>query len=144
MKAAICLLSLLVSFSGFASELDRDVSNQEGSNYAGTVVLRIDETTNKVEMFETNEVFSDQEIEAVSSNFQFQEVEQANLKNELDQEAGSSSWYFYYNYGYNYGWNSGYYNNYYYYPTYYRYGYSYRPYYRYSYNRYRYYCYRWY
>ncbi len=143
MKSIFFLSALyLMSWGAIGSELDRDMANQEGANYAGTVILRVDQQTDEVAVFETEQTFSDAEIESVSANFEYQPLPSNKIQNELDEEAGTSSWYFYYyrapiRYGYGYGYR---------YPYYYRYGYSYAPYYNYySYNRrYSYYCYRWY
>lgn len=130
-------LSVLVFLIGalgttaFANELDRDegVVNA-GRELSGTTVLRVDNQTGEAAVLKTNKVpgSEDEAQELVRGNFS--PVDPGRNVNELDTDAGSSSWYFYYRSSYNYS-----------YESYYYYGNWYRPYYTYTYRRYSYYYY---
>jgi hypothetical protein len=120
------LMAIFSAYSGAqASELDRDNSNQQ---IQGTVVFRVDNRDGSVAKLETSEVIaSTAEAQELSAG-QFAPVANEKVRTELDNEAGASSWYFYYNYYYSYA----YYNC---------YGRSYAPWYNYSYGYYSYYYY---
>lgn len=124
------LMSALIALGGstaIASELDNEgsVTNQ---GLQGTVVIRVDSRDGSVAMAQAQAVPADsREAKALSQVASFRKVGTGNLRSELDQDAGASSWYWHYNpYSYSHlGW----------------YGYNYRPYYTYSYSYYSYYYY---
>lgn len=117
--------------AGFASanELDRNPVNE---GLKGTVVVRVDQRTNAVAIAQADVVpATEAQAQALASKAAFSPVAPKNLRGELDNDGGASSWYWC-NYGYNYGYL-------------YWYGYSYNSYYSYSYGYYSYYYYgrRW-
>lgn len=128
MKHLLLLGALLVSSWSMAGELDQDQTNQ-GLN--GTVVVRVDSRTQDVSVLKTDAIVQNtQEAVALTTADSFLAAPAQNIKSELDQESGSSSWY----------WYCGYRQ-----PTYlYWYGYTYYPTYTYSYSYYTYYYYSWY
>lgn len=130
MKHLILVAALaLGASSAFAGELDNE-SSVTNQSMNGTVVIRVDNRTNQTAVLASEQ--------AVTSNAQAQVLAQtgsfdqsAPVRNELDQDGGASSWYFYsgynyYSYVYWYGnwytpcytYNYGYYS-YYYYSNYY-------------------------
>lgn len=146
--ATLVGVSLFTNFSN-ANELDQDVANQNRQELKGTVILRIDTRTNEISSVAISEldVKSKEEAIALAKTASYKDHKSDRLRTELDDETGSSSWYWYYG-GYPY-YSYPYYSYAYYYPTYYYYGYSYNPYYSYNYGYYNYYWYgncnyRWY
>lgn len=133
MKTLLIAVAMVAGFAtpSFAGELDNDaaVANQ---NITGTVVIRVDTRTKAVSALQTDRLMKS-EVEAQSlTSEKFDAVPAAQIRSELDQDGGSSSWYFYYGYNYNYGYNYGYMN---------WYGNWYQPCYTYTYNNYSYYYY---
>ena len=128
MKTLLMTAALLVSSFAFASELDQDMTNQ---GLTGTVVMRVDSRTNAVSMLKTDAIVTSEiQAQALAKTGAFETAPMKNVRTELDQEAGASSWYWYC--GYNY-------------PSYlYWYGYNYYPVYTYYYSSYTYYYYSWY
>ena len=121
----------VASATSQANELDLDLTNVIHEDKQGTVVLRVNNETNEVSVFETRDtLLVSGELNETLSQATYEGVENSKLKSELDEESGVSSWYFYW----------GFYTT----PSYYYYGYYYRPYYTYRYGYYSYYCYnRW-
>ncbi len=131
MKRLVSIFALVVGFQAHASELDNDgaIANQ---GLTGTVVIRIDQRDNSVAFVQSEKALNSQTEVATVLKSEFKAVPAAQLKKELDKEAGASSWYYYnspYNYYYNNCLNYGGYN---YYP-YYSYNTSYYSYYYYGY-----------
>lgn len=129
MKSLFLTAALFVSSFAFAGELDQDVTNQ---GLTGTVVVRVDSRDKSVSVLKSEVVpASKKEAQTLAASGAFQAAPSDKVRTELDNEAGSSSWYWYCGYNtspylYWYGYN--------YYPTYY-YSYSYYTYYYYSYYR---------
>ncbi|MGZ3775372.1 MAG: hypothetical protein ACXVCY_14520 [Pseudobdellovibrionaceae bacterium] len=116
------------SFS-FAGELDNE-SSITNQSMNGTVVIRVDTRNNQASILTSNKpMTNDAEAHAFVEAGSFQNVPAAHLKNELDQDGGASSWYYYH------GYNS------YYYGSMYWYGSWYTPCHQYYYGYYRYYYY---
>lgn len=116
---------LVGASSAFAGELDneRAVTNHQGaavsapaakgqsSKLNGTIIVRVNKNTHKAEYFKTNVVpKSKAEAENLAKLGQFQAVPAKAVRKELDQDGGTSSWYFYPNYGgyRGYGYGGGY------------------------------------
>jgi len=112
-----------------AGELDNEsgVTNKE---LQGTLVLRVNTLTNESSFVKTDVAMtSEADAKAFAAAAAFTAVPASNLKSELDQDGGTSSWYFYYpNYNY-------------YTPVCNWYGNYYNPYYTYNYGYYNYYYY---
>ena len=123
----VAALALGVTSAAHANELDNEssVTNQAMN---GTVVVRVDTRNNQTAVVTSGKVMtSAQDAQHLAQSGKFQEVSADNVRSELDQDAGASSWYFYS--GYNY------------YSQVYWYGNWYAPYYAYNYGYYRYYYY---
>lgn len=123
-------LALGVSSFALAGELDNEagVTNKE---LTGTLVLRVDTRTNEAAYVKLDAgLNSEAEAIALAQSATFSKVPAANLKTELDQDGGASSWYFYSPYQYPY-----------YTPACNYYGNYYNPYYSYNYGYYNYYYY---
>lgn len=133
MKSLLIAVALVAGFAtqSFAGELDNDaaVANQ---NIPGTVVIRVNTRTKEVAALHTNAVMQNEAQAQALTSKNFKAVSADNVRSELDQDGGASSWYFYSGYNYNYGYNYGYMNY---------YGNWYQPCYNYSYNNYSYYYY---
>lgn len=103
------------------------------ANLEQPVVVRYNPQTGAVDQVTLKkEVASPSEAAAIAQAGDFRAVQAQNVAlNELDREAGASSWYWYCSYcGYpNYGYNYLTYS-----PVYYYYGANYYPYYNYAYN----------
>ena len=113
----------------WAGELDNDAAIAN-SGLKGTLVVRVDDQTGEIAYLKSD--VASPTLEAATtivSQGEFQPVPAANLRTELDQDAGASSWYFmcgrpwwgqtyWYGYVYRpyYAWNWGYYHYYYYNP----------------------------
>lgn len=137
----------------FAGELDneRGVTNKDNMN--GTLILRVDKRNSKAEYVATEKVMANKDsAKSYSKSAKYKKLPSGKMRGELDQNGGSSSWYFYngYNNGYNGqypggypGNNNGFYNgNYGYYNPYCNYyGQNYQPYYSYNQGYYNYYYY---
>lgn len=162
MKYLLCSLLFIFGTSSivFAGELDneRGVTNKDTMH--GTLILRVDKRTNKAEYVATEKAMPNRNhAKAYSKSASYKKVPAGKIRGELDQNGGSSSWYFYNGYnngynngcyngycgqpGYNNGYNNGYYNgNYGYYSPYCNYyGQNYQPYYYYNQGYYNYYYY---
>lgn len=102
------------------------------------VIVRFNPQTGAAEQLVLEkEIETKEEAAKIAKSGKFKAMANENVAvNELDREAGASSWYWYCNYCYGGGYN---YANY--YPQYYYYGQSYYPYYNYSYNNCYYYYY---
>lgn len=122
MKNLLLIGALLMGASAFAGELDQDMSNQ---GLRGTVVMRVDTRDNSVSYVKTDAVpANEQDAKALAANSTFVAAPLANVKGELDNAAGTSSWYWYCGPQY---------------PTYLNwYGYNYYPMYTYTYAYYTY------
>lgn len=133
MLKIIAALSLVASMNAYASELDQDeVITNQGPQ--GTVIIRVDQRDGAVSMVKTDDVLSNaKQAHSLAEMAEFNTISAANLRNELDETAGSSSWYYVYTP----------YANYPYYNCLNWYGYNYYPYYNYSYGYYNYYYYGW-
>jgi hypothetical protein len=129
----LILASLLASFSAFAgpSELDRDITIRSSAELAGTVILREDLSTGEMAVFETTADYEKGQLEALAQVSSFEKLASDRIIDELDQEVGVSSWYWFGGYGYGYNWGYGYYYS----------NYWYSPYYYWATPRYRYWCY---
>lgn len=141
MKSILLAASLIMGASfAFAGELDNDSAYTNRQSLQGTVVVRVDTENNSVAYMKTAKVpGSEKEAKAMASNQNFSKLSANNMRSELDQDGGASSWYWYpgYNYGYNYRYSYGYYNS----SNLYWYGNTYRPCYNYTYGGYSYYYY---
>lgn len=130
MKHLILVAALALSAgSAFAGELDNE-SSVTNQSMNGTVVIRVDNRTQQTAILASEKaVNSNSQAQVLAQTGSFQET--ANVRSELDQDGGASSWYFYsgysyYSYVYWYGswyspcytYNYGYYS-YYYYSNYY-------------------------
>lgn len=126
MKHLILVAALVLgSGSAFAGELDNE-SSVTNQSMNGTVVIRVDSRNNQTAVLASEQVVtSDAQALALAQSGSFEQT--ANVRNELDQDGGASSWYFYS--GYNY------------YSYVYWYGNWYTPRYTYSYGYYSYYYY---
>lgn len=125
------ILSLVAATQAQANELDNPatVTNQD---LQGTMVIRVDNRDQSASFLKTDALLGNQEQALQLSQGEFQAMS-LDQRSELDQEGGSSSWYYYYaNYSYGYG----YYN-----PCLNWYGRTYNPYYSYNYGHYSYYYY---
>ncbi|MNT27307.1 hypothetical protein D3C72_1629330 [compost metagenome] len=129
MKQLLLAMALMLGTAGFASanELDNEPTNQSAMD--GTVVIRVDNRTQETSILKTSEVMNGKDAaQALAKDGAFAKVPKSNVRTELDQDGGASSWYWYggYNY-YNYMyWYGSYYN-----PCY-TYNYGYYSYYYYS------------
>lgn len=133
-------LILATSFAG-ARELDNDSAYTNQQSLKGTVIVRVNTQDNTVAYTQAAQIpGSEKEAIALSANSSYRKVGAANLRSELDQDGGASSWYWYPGYNYNAGYNWGYGYNYQ-YSNLYWYGSYYRPTYYYSYGSYQYYYY---
>lgn len=129
MKGLILSAALVLGLAGtaFAGELDNE-SSVTNQSMNGTVVVRVDNRTNQTAVLASaTAVNSDAQAQVLAQTGSFQEVSATNVRNELDQDGGASSWYFYS--GYNY------------YSYMYWYGSWYQPCYTYNYGYYSYYYY---
>lgn len=127
--------TLGASSFAFAGELD-DESSVTNQSMNGTVVIRVDTRNSQTSVLTTSKpLTSDTEAHSLVETGSFKNVPATNVKKELDQDGGASSWYFYN--GYN-GHNG--YNNYS-YGYMYWYGSWYSPCHSYSYGYYQYYYY---
>ncbi|MEK2644088.1 hypothetical protein [Bdellovibrio sp. BCCA] len=132
----VAALALGVSASAFAGELDNE-SSVTNQSMNGTVVIRVDTRTNQTAVMASDKVMAnDTQAQALALKGTFQAVSAENVRSELDNDAGASSWYFCNPCG---NYNSGY--NTYYYSYVYWYGTWYTPCYTYSYSYYQYYYY---
>lgn len=123
------ILTLGAGSFAFAGELDNE-SSVTNQSMNGTVVIRVDTRNNQTSVLTTNKpVANESDAHSLVESGSFQSVPAANVKSELDQDGGASSWYFY----------NGY-NNYY-YSYMYWYGSWYTPCHSYNYGYYRYYYY---
>ncbi len=152
MKSLLTFALLAVAVSASGGELDRDQPNVGSSE--STIIVRVNTQTGAVEKLEISEGLAIAQAEELAKDVSapFEMVQKSQIKTELDQEAGSSSWFWFcptynsypsygYGYGANYGntgfnsygnWYSNYYSyntgnyNYYYYQPYYgnNYGYN--------------------
>lgn len=130
------LLAALLSLGSFSAlatgELDNEasVTNQ---HLQGTVVVRVDSRDNTAAYLRTDSVIvSPEEAKALAGNGDFKVVQAENMRTELDNTTGASSWYYYY---------QGYYGNPYYNNCLGWYGANYYPFYSYNYSYYNYYYY---
>lgn len=144
MKSLMTLAaSIVLAVTANAGELDNNQPNV--SSTESTIVVRVNTQTGAVEKFELNANLSKADAQALAqdASVQFEKAKSSQIKGELDQEAGASSWYWYcpqyystpsYGWGYNYG-NTGFYNYGNWYSSYYNYNYGnwnyyyYQPYY---------------
>jgi hypothetical protein len=129
MKALLIVLSLVAGLttSVFAGELDNEgaVVNQ---TLQGTVIVRLDTRTHEVAAVKLSDVMNS-EVQAQNAvNNSFQTLPATQVRSELDQDGGASSWYFYT--GYNYYSYLNWYGCW--YAPYYTYNYGYYTYYYYS------------
>lgn len=129
MKSILLAMALIAGLatSAFAGELDNEasVTNQQ---IQGTVVVRVDQRTHQVAAFKTSAVMESPSQAQALVNNDFQPLASNQVRSELDNDGGASSWYFYvgYNY-YNYvNWYGCWY------APYYTYNYGYYSYYYYS------------
>lgn len=122
MKHLLLIGAMLMTAPAFAGELDQDMSNQ---GLRGTVVMRVDTRDNSVSYVKTDAVpATEQDAKVLAETGSFAPAAIANVKTELDQSAGTSSWYWYCGPQY---------------PNYLNwYGYNYYPMYSYSYSYYSY------
>lgn len=129
MKSFILAAALVFAAgSAFAGELDNEssVTNQAMN---GTVVVRVDARNNQTSVMTSDAaVRAGNEAQNLVETGSFKAVGSKNVKSELDQDGGASSWYFYNGYNNYYGCVNWY-------------GNWYRPYYTYNYSYYRYYYY---
>lgn len=128
LTSSVALLLILASGTVVqANELD----NEQGAatrQLQGTVILRVDKRTNRLDYIKTDKTMkSKEQANKTALGSKYKSVPSSRARSELDQDGGSSSWYFY--------------GNYYYYPNCYWYGYYYNPYYYYSWGPYNYYYY---
>lgn len=133
MKTILIAASLLMSAS-FASarELDNDSAYANQQSLKGTVVVRVKQDDKSVAYLKTSKVpGSESEAKVMAQNKNYRALPAQNLRSELDQDGGVSSWYWYPGYNYNY----------YSYSSLYWYGNSYQPCYYYTYGGYSYYYY---
>lgn len=129
MLKTLSLLTLILGFgfSVFASELDND-NNTANQEIKGAVIVRVNNQTGEISYLNTESpITSTEQANLLAETGKFQTLPQENLKNELDKDAGASSWYWHYGS--------------YYYSYMYWYGSYYYPYYTYNYGYYRYYYY---
>nr|BFD58283.1 hypothetical protein CKG001_03900 [Bdellovibrio sp. CKG001]BFD61713.1 hypothetical protein BdHM001_03940 [Bdellovibrio sp. HM001]BFD65525.1 hypothetical protein HAGR004_05470 [Bdellovibrio sp. HAGR004] len=125
----VAALTLGATSFAFAGELDNE-SSVTNQSMNGTVVIRVDNRNNQTAVLATpSPLTSDAQAQTLAQTGAFEQA--ANVRSELDQDGGASSWYFYsgynyYSYVYWYGnwytpcytYNYGYYS-YYYYSNYY-------------------------
>jgi hypothetical protein len=127
------ILTLNTGAFAFAGELDNE-SSITNQSMNGTVVIRVDSRSNKTSVLSSQQVVAnDSEAKALVQEGSFKEVPAANLKKELDQDGGASSWYFYGGYSPYYSYNMYWYGSW--YTPCYSYNYNYYNYYYYSYYR---------
>lgn len=131
MKAIALLMTVfsLIGITNFAHAQSADEKLQ------GTVVIRFNTKTGKAEKLVLNkEIKGKDEARAAVAAGQFKQLpEEKMARNELDREAGASSWFWWCG-----GWGGSAWA---YTPTYYSYGYTYVPYYSYATVGYNYYYY---
>lgn len=130
MKGLILAAALVLGASSFAiaGELDNE-SSVTNQSMNGTIVIRVDNRTNKTAVLASEQaVSSNSEAQVLAQKGSFQEVSSAHVRSELDQDGGASSWYFYNGYNY-YGYMNWYGN---WYTPCYSYSYNYYSYYYYS------------
>jgi hypothetical protein len=124
-------LVLGMGSAAVAGELDNEagITNKE---LTGTLVLRVDTRTKEASYVKMDTALtSKDEAQKLALSATFAKVPTANMKSELDQDGGASSWYFYSPYQYPYytpacNWYGNYYN------PYYSYNYGYYNYYYYG------------
>lgn len=139
MKTILTLAAAaMIAVSAQAGELDNPTQPNVGQADS-TIVVRVNTQTGAVEKLELNEGLAVDQAQALAqdSSVQFEQVAQNNIKSELDQEAGASSWYWYCPTYYSYPSYGNYYNT-----GFYSYGYWYSSYYSYNYSNYNYYYYQ--
>lgn len=149
-KLFVLVAATMLAATAHGNELDNP-TQPNPLQADSTIVVRVNTQTGAVEKLEMNQALDAQQAEVLAqdSSVQFEQIAANNIKSELDQEAGASSWFWYcptyytapaYNYNY---YNTGYNNNGYWYSGYYNYNYNnwnyyyYQPYYgnNYGYNR---------
>jgi hypothetical protein len=111
LKSILVALTLVLSTAAFAGELDGDKGVANGQNLNGTVVFRVDVKTGEVAVASTSTAMkSKEQAEQFALAAEFKTISKQNVRGELDNAAGSSSWYYYnpYTYGYGYGYGYGY------------------------------------
>jgi hypothetical protein len=131
MKHLILVAALVLGAVGFANagELDNDANVANQQSIQGTVVVRVDTRSNAASVLKTDLTMASQDqAQALAQTGTFQAVPAANVRTELDNDGGTSSWYFFRGPGFNYGYmnwygnwyqpcytyNYGFYNYYYY------------------------------
>lgn len=93
MKSLLLIGALLMGASAFAGELDQDMSNQ---GLRGTVIMRVDTRDNSISYVKTDAVpANEQDAKTLAAASTFMAAPLANVKTELDQVGGASSWYWY-------------------------------------------------
>jgi hypothetical protein len=128
------VLAVGMGSAAFAGELDNEagVTNKK---LQGTMVLRVDTRTGEAAYVKTEVAMkSEADAKDLAATAAFSPVSANNVRSELDQDGGASSWYFYNPYQNNYGYGYNPYCNYYgnYYTPYYQYNYGYYNYYYYG------------
>ena len=127
MRFILTAVLALGATSAFAGELDNE-SGVTNKQLSGTLVLRVDTRTQESAFVKLDKgLNSESEAKALAQSAKFSKVQ---VRSELDQDGGASSWYFYSPYQYPY-----------YTPVCNYYGNSYNPYYSYNYGYYNYYYY---
>lgn len=131
---AIALLMTVFSLIGITNLAHAQSADEK---LQGTVVIRFNTKTGKAEKLMLNqEIKNKDEAKAAVAQGQFKQLpEEKMARNELDREAGASSWFWWCG-GWG-GWGVGWATT----PTYYSYGYTYAPYYSYATVGYNYYYY---
>ncbi|MFZ4404709.1 MAG: hypothetical protein ACOYOK_11460 [Pseudobdellovibrionaceae bacterium] len=133
MKKLLFLGLLCSSLLASANELDNESTVTNQQNIEGTLVIRVDQRTQAAEVLQTNQaLLTKDQAQALTQSSEFTKVASANIKSELDQDAGRSSWYFYRGYNRNYYNNCNWYGRW--YQPYYTYNYGHYNYYYYGYN----------
>lgn len=121
----VAALTLGATSFAFAGELDNE-SSVTNQSMNGTVVIRVDNRNNQTAVLASETaVTSNAQAQTLAQTGSFEQA--ANVRSELDQDGGASSWYFYSGYSY--------------YSYVYWYGNWYTPYYTYNYGYYSYYYY---
>lgn len=121
-------VALAAGSTANAGELNNE-SSVTNQSMNGTVVIRVDTRNNQAAILTTETAVSNNsQAQQLALEGQFKKVSAENVKNELDNDGGASSWYFY-------GGSS------YYYSSMYWYGSWYHPCYSYNYSYYNYYYY---
>ncbi|RYZ79836.1 MAG: hypothetical protein EOP04_27030 [Proteobacteria bacterium] len=127
MRFILTAVLALGATSAFAGELDNE-SGVTNKQLSGTLVLRVDTRTQESAFVKLDKgLNSEAEAKSLAQSAKFNKVQ---VRSELDQDGGASSWYFYSPYQYPY-----------YTPVCNYYGNSYNPYYSYNYGYYNYYYY---